>query len=156
MKYIIAIVLTMMVSVGASAGEVNSKVLGRFDLSFIDEREALWQALHVMDVIQTYKGPASDSCHYERNILTRQLIGKRPHPDKVVIWGITWGLLHLAYTKWLNETDMIGKNMKTALRFIDFTSKGITVLTNYDQGIGIIGKNRHTKITDPSVCIKTH
>jgi len=156
MKYIIAIVFLMMISIGASAKEVNSKVLGRFDLSFIDEREALWQALHAMDVLQTIKGPASDSCHYERNAFTRQIIGKRPHPDKVIIWGVTYAVLHVAYTKWLNETKRLKPSVKTALRFLDFTSMGLTIATNYKQGIRITGENKHTDVKDPSVCIKTH
>lgn len=158
-RYLILIILCIL-SINTYAKEVSykeNKSYKDLDLTiksdnFNWEREVLWQALHVMDVAQTIKGPAKDPCYHERNFITKTLIGKYPNTDKVIIWGIGWGLLHYQYSKWLDNTKKLKPSVKTALRFLDFTSKGITITNNVYSGITVFTKNNHNHVKKGGYC----
>ncbi len=73
------------------------------DLPPMSYAEGTYQAVHLVDVIQTEKGPASDSCYYEANPVTAALIGKKPSTLGVVAWGAGDAIGHYAVTRWLEN-----------------------------------------------------
>lgn len=103
--------------------------------------EKAWQAMHLVDVAQTIEGAASDPfCHSEGNPVTRRLIGRHPHRDEVIAWGVAIGVVHYFAFRWIDNSEW-PEGIKIALRSIDLVDKGITIGRNYDQGIRIFGDN---------------
>ena len=107
----------------------------------IPKSEKYWQLMNVIDTLQTYNSAALDSCYTERNFITREIIGRDPHPDSVLLIGVAWGVGHLFYTNWLENSNLKPRTKKI-LRILDFSSKGITIGGNHYNGVRIMGKNR--------------
>lgn len=108
------------------------------DFTFTKE-EALWQSLHVVDVLQT-RSIAKDTtgCRHESNPITRRLIGKQPNEDGVLIWGVVLGLGHY----FLFENIRKDEKYRPAYTLTQvFTSyfKFTTVLENEERGISTNG-----------------
>lgn len=102
--------------------------------------ETAWQTAHLVDVMQTLNGPASDACYYERDPITRSLIGGHPDRDAVIAWGIGLSVAHYFAGKWMDKSDW-PNGVKTVIRSIDLGYKGITVGRNHDAGLRPFGNN---------------
>lgn len=63
--------------------------------------EVAFQAAHLVDTIQTYHGPASDSCYGEGDPITRRLIGRKPSHAGVIAWGVGYAAVHYGITELL-------------------------------------------------------
>jgi hypothetical protein len=108
--------------------------------SSMSRPEIAWNVLHVVDVAQTINGPASDPCYRERAPTTRFLIGERPHRDNVIAWGVAASVMHYFAFRWVENSDW-PDGVKVALRSIDLTYKGHTVVRNHNAGIRPFGDN---------------
>lgn len=102
--------------------------------------ERAWQSMHLIDVAQTINGPASDSCYHEQDPFTRSLIGEHPHRDEVLAWGIGASVAHYFAGRWLDNSDW-PEGVKTVIRSMDLSYKGLTIARNHDIGIRPFGNN---------------
>jgi hypothetical protein len=113
--------------------------------SNLDEKNTLeytWQAMHVIDVLQTANGIAgSNGCVKESDPLTRALIGEHPNKNDVYVWGASIAVLHWFGMKWLDD-----KMPDSALvRVADNVLKFRTVGHNHKQGIRVDGMTDELK-----------
>jgi hypothetical protein len=108
--------------------------------------ERAWQTLHVLDVAQTLNTAGSnDPCWREYGIPTKYLIGEKPDPEAVIAWGVGLSILHYYADRWLERSDFSG-GLKTAIRSINLTGKGFTVVKNHTEGARPFGDNARSCI----------
>lgn len=103
--------------------------------------EKVWQSMHVIDVMQTYNGPASrPECFREADPFTKRIIGEHPSKESVVAWGIGSGLLFHWLAKKADESD----NYYTKYGFYGFAllTKGITIGNNERIGMHFYGSDK--------------
>jgi hypothetical protein len=102
--------------------------------------ERAWQVMHALDVAHTLNGPASDPCFREREPVTRTLIGERPEPEAVILWGVAAGVLHHLAFRWIESRDW-PDGVKIALRAVDLGYKGVVLGRNHEAGVRPWGDN---------------
>ncbi len=104
--------------------------------------EYTWQAVHVIDVLQTANGIAGDpECHSEANPITRRMIGRHPDKDHVYKWGIGTAIFHFFVARWIENRKWIKPGSKTGMRIIDNGIQLQTVVQNHKNGVRIDGHN---------------
>lgn len=106
--------------------------------------EAAWQSIHLMDVLQT-REIARDPCYIEDNPVTREIIGRRPSEEAVIVWGIGLSYLHAAGTTFIAEKT----RNPWPMRIWQAVSIGVSydsVSNNHEIGIRIGGGNKYRKV----------
>jgi hypothetical protein len=101
--------------------------------------ERLWQALHLVDVAQTYRigeGP----CYKEAGLLTRHLLGEKPKVAGVVAWGAGRAVGHALISDTLLRFDM--PRAYKWWQFASFYSTAGAVNNNIEIGIRIGSPNK--------------
>ncbi len=103
------------------------------------DKELTWQALHAIDVAQTYNA-RSDGCYREIDPITRRVIGSQPSKGEVLAWGVGAAFLHARVSRALEERE--------APRWVQFTWDAITfggttnaVVSNHREGVRPFGSN---------------
>ncbi len=76
--------------------------------------EKIWQAMHLVDVAQTIKGP-----------------GEQPSTESVLVWGAAIGVAHYAFDRWMTRTGRADHAGWQLLRYIDLGYKGFTISRNH-------------------------
>lgn len=99
--------------------------------------EAAWQALHVVDVLQTASGAGDSWCYEEVDKMTRLIIGERPTKDRVYKWGVASAVAHYAVLKAIE-----GTRFEKPIRVFDMVVKVKVVRGNHSQGVRMHGRNR--------------
>lgn len=105
-----------------------------------DNLELGWQAEHVVDVLQTEHGAASDACYYEGDPATRAVIGMKPSRAAVAGWGVGFGALHYGVTRVLERWGMPW--MATAWEAATIVDTAAVIGHNYQVGIRLGARNR--------------
>lgn len=103
-----------------------------------DPREASWQALNVIDALQT-DTLRDDPCLKEGHPLTRELIGENPSRGKVIAWAAGGAALHLGVSHWLLDRGYT--RTARVWQYISLTDKGIAVVKGYREGVRIGSPN---------------
>jgi hypothetical protein len=98
--------------------------------------EATFQAAHLLDIIQSEKGAASDPC----------FTGVHPDHMGVAAWGVGYGLLHYGVTRWLTSTGH--PRLTAAWEALTIADTGYAVAHNYQVGIRIGAPNH-----DDAACL---
>lgn len=123
-------------------------VRDNLDLTTADQYgEAAFQVEHLVDVVQTMHGAASDKCFSEGDPLTRRIIGAHPSQAATLVWGAGFGALHFGITDWLlsNGHDRIAAVWEAA-SIIDTAA-----VINHNYSVGVrIGAPNH----DDAACLK--
>ncbi len=104
--------------------------------------ETTWQSLHVLDAVQTYRGPASDPCYYESDPLTRRLIGRHPSQAGVVGWGVGLSTLHYGVTALLADHGA-PRWLQWTWQTVTSSSTAATVSHNVSIGLHMNGTVSH-------------
>lgn len=100
--------------------------------------EAAWQALHVMDALQTANSTRDGLCYMESDPQTRLIIGERPERDRVYKWAVGNAVAHYLFFKAVE-----GTRFDKPLRVADMVFKINVVYDNHvHQGIRMYGKNK--------------
>lgn len=124
----------------SGCGVTNVKLAGfeshiewdNFDMS---TEEKLWQAAHIIDVLQTETYHRED-CYVEANPITRRIIGKEPSTEKVLAWGAGAALwTHYGYQ--LIDNSNLPKWSKKTIKWVDVAYKYDTIYNNHQIGIRI-------------------
>lgn len=97
--------------------------------------EAVWQSAHLIDTIQTIKGPASDQCYVEGDPTTRLMIGREPSATAVAAWGVGFAAFHWLVSSWLS--DHAPAWAYWTWQGLSFADVGYSVARNYSVGIRI-------------------
>jgi len=92
--------------------------------------EIAWQAMHVIDVMQTLE--IQDHEHLEE-VHMRKVLGRNPDDDNVYAWGIAGAIAHYYLMKWIDENTNYGK----ALRHIEVGYKFGTISNNHSIGLRV-------------------
>tara|TARA_R100000657_G_scaffold17477_1_gene15141 strand:- start:534 stop:917 length:384 start_codon:yes stop_codon:yes gene_type:complete len=92
--------------------------------------EIAWQAMHVIDVMQTLE--IQDHEHLEESH-SHWIIGRQPDDDNVYAWGIASALAHYFLMKWVDDNTKYGK----VIRQIEVGYKFGVIHKNYQAGIRI-------------------
>jgi hypothetical protein len=102
--------------------------------------ELAWQAAHLVDVLQTEHGAASDVCYYEGDPVTSAIIGKKPNRGAVAAWGIGFGGLHYIVTDALQEFGW--ERVATMWEAATIIDTADVIGHNYSIGIRIGAANK--------------
>lgn len=86
-------------------------------LSDFDRQDAIWLALHAIDVGQTVQTSRNHGCLYEQHPVTRNLIGRHPDTHEVYQWGIGYALARYAFYKYFGEDIKWLKKVENVVRF---------------------------------------
>lgn len=100
-----------------------------------DTAEAVFQSLHLVDVMQSIHGAAEDHCYNEGDPTTRIFTGEHPSATRVVAWGVGYSLLHFGVSSWLQ--DHAPHWTYVAWQAITIGDTGYSVAHNYSIGIRI-------------------
>jgi hypothetical protein len=101
--------------------------------------EATFQAVNLVDIMQSVHGAASDSCYREVEPITRALIGSQPSSTAVVVEGVGYGLVHYGITQWL--TSHGHDHIAAAWEVVTLGGSAYSVGHNYQIGIRIGAPN---------------
>ena len=113
--------------------------------SFNEGSEATFQAVHLVDTLQTIHGSASDPCYGEGDPVTRRLIGERPSSSEVAAWGVGYAMVHYGVTRLLTEN---GFDKTAAVWEVATIADTVTAIGhNYSIGIRLGAPNK-----DPVGC----
>jgi hypothetical protein len=94
-----------------------------------------FQALHAIDVAQTYHGAAEDRCYAEGDAVTRALIGSKPRKGAVLAWGAGYGAAHYGITRLL---EAAGWERAAAMwELVSIADTAAVVGRNYSIGVRI-------------------
>ena len=99
----------------------------------INIEEGVWQSAHLVDVMQTFHGAASDPCYKEGDPVTRFIVGSEPTHAAVAGWGIGFSLIHFGVTTWLTDHDFY--DAAGVWEFISIGETGWDLGHNYSIGI---------------------
>lgn len=119
-------------------------ILSMSSLAIADNRkislysEYAWQLLHLMDAGQTYHMAKNSDCFSEGNSITSKIIGRDPHPDKVIAWAIVSSISHNLIFRWA-DNYFSHDDMNIFLRGVTLGFKARTVYGNYDTGLSFRG-----------------
>jgi hypothetical protein len=105
--------------------------------------ERFLHGLHVIDAVQTYKGPASEEYYTEVNPLGKAMMGGKENPDKsaVVLWAVvSVPLYHYAF-QLIDHSDL-PKWARYALKGGLIAGKFYVVGKNHKVGIRLYGQHR--------------
>jgi hypothetical protein len=123
-----------------SAGALLSLALSACSaLPDVRSTEYVWQGLHAVDALQTYRGPASDPCFHEADPVTSRLIGKRPSGAQVLGWYAATSVSHFAISTALEK---IAPRLADWWHALTIAGVSITVADNHELGIRIGSSNR--------------
>lgn len=100
--------------------------------------ELTWQALRVVDVLQTMEFRV-DPCVEEAHSITRRIIGKEPTKEAVIMNGIGGAAIHLGVSHFLRERYPRSYALWQTVSIFD---TGSAVYGNHAIGIRIGGPNR--------------
>lgn len=92
--------------------------------------EATWQAMHLVDGLQTLS-IAKDPCFYEKDPITRRIIGRNPSEADVVIWWAGTAVAHA----WVSRRLERRERLYTIWQAVSLGSKGFTIGRNHSIGI---------------------
>jgi len=109
-----------------------------------DPAEMSWQALHLVDTLQTEKAVA-DPCFQEGE--SAWAIGHRPNDATIAAWSIATAAGHAGISHWLDATDH--PKLKRAWQYLTLAHVGYNVGNNFTIGIRIGSQNR-----TPAGCIR--
>lgn len=118
---------------------ISSNVMAKTELNLYSEYA--WQFFHLVDSHQTYQMAKNPDCFNESNFLTRKLIGRNPHPDKVIAWALLSSVAHVLVFNWVDD-HFSREDRNIFIRGLDLGSKVKTVHGNYEVGIGFSGLTR--------------
>lgn len=66
--------------------------------------EGTWQALHMVDTMQTVQIARHPQCYREANPLAAKVYGtEHPSPQRVMITNLALGLVHSRVSRWLDD-----------------------------------------------------
>ena len=102
--------------------------------------EAAWQALHVVDALQTANATHDGWCYSEVDPQTRLIIGERPERDRVYKWAVGNAVAHYLFFKAVK-----GTRFDKPLRIADMAFKINVLYGNHSEGIRVYGKNKLTE-----------
>lgn len=98
----------------------------------ISDDEAIWQAMHMIDVMQTIEIAHSDY-HAEGENLTNFLISSHPNDTQVYAWGIGSAVAHYFIFKHIDKHSKYARR----IRVIDNFYKLSFIVGNHQAGIRI-------------------
>jgi len=106
--------------------------------------EYTWQAMHVIDILQTANGVAANpGCSEEGNSLTRNLIGIHPEKHEVYKWGFASSILHFFAGKWIDKQfGGSPDHVNLFIRSIDNGLKFSTIHSNHSSGVTTSGYDK--------------
>lgn len=107
-----------------------------------DPAELSWQALHLVDTLQTEKA-VSDPCFQEGE--SAWAIGHRPSDATIAAWSIATAAGHAGITHWLRETDH--PKLARVWQYVTLARVGYNVGHNFQLGVRIGSQNQR-----PSGC----
>lgn len=96
----------------------------------LPKEEYAWQALHLVDVVQTYKIASQPDRYYENN----PILGKHPSKTDVIVWGVATSVLHASLIMYMQEQDVDPRFIKF-VQYVSITHKGIVVYKNFNIGL---------------------
>lgn len=102
--------------------------------------EAVFQAAHLVDTLQTYHA-ATDDCYSESDPITRRLIGREPSRAGVIGWGVGFAAAHYAVTSWLLSGGH--EYLAAAWEVVTIETTEHSVAQNIHVGIRIGAPNVH-------------
>jgi hypothetical protein len=126
----------------------------QFDNSSTRNAEVAWQAMHVVDTLQTVTIARSPECLYEKNPLAAMLYGsKHPSVGRVLTINSSMALLHWRTGAWLdrgaeralaNDSDNIGLwyVARGGYYVLSFLGTGSAVVGNFQLGVKPASKVR--------------
>ena len=106
------------------AETLNDRIKG------LPKEEYAWQALHLVDVIQTYKIASQPDRYYENN----PILGRHPSKTDVIVWGVATSVLHAGLIMYMQEQDVDPRFIKF-VQYVSITHKGIVVYKNFKIGL---------------------
>lgn len=109
------------------------------DLPPISHAEGTYQALHLIDVVQTEHAAASDPCFYEADPVTSRLIGQKPSHAAVAAWGLGDAIVHYAVSSWLSSLGWT--RTEAAWQLLTISDAGYSVGHNFAVGVRIGAPN---------------
>jgi len=114
------------------------------------QHELVWQGLHVVDVLQTLNGPASDICYKEGNSATVAMIGEHPSRQSLIGWAVGGAVIHWGVSKLLDHYAPAWTLTTWQAVSIADTSTGI--YQNNQLGIKLWGDNNHSQLGPNNIC----
>lgn len=105
----------------------------------VDPLEYSWQAMHLIDIAQTYQSVGRNTeCFSEGDPLTDKLIGKKPSTESIIGWGIGMSVVHFFAGKLVDRLD---KKYSIPIRVFDNAYKFKVISENHADGIYVDGIN---------------
>jgi hypothetical protein len=114
----------------------------------VSKAEAVWQAMHVIDMGQTLHIAKEPTCYREANPLTVSLIGEHPSEKEVIAVGILYAALYRWGSEFLERKDTLNENgnhhtpwviAKYAFHTVGILTKGYTIANNHSIGLKPFG-----------------
>ena len=112
---------------------------GCASLDNMSRGEKTWQALHVIDTLQTLNA-ANDPCYRESNGLTASLIGEQPSSGEVLAWGVGSAILHAGVSHLLEKHEA-PRWVQIGWDVISIGTVMHTIARNHTEGIRPWGNN---------------
>lgn len=101
--------------------------------------EATYQAVHIVDMVQTVHGPASDSCYAEVDPISRAVVGPHPSQATDIAWGFSESLIHYGVHRFLAGHEW--NVADTVWQALTIGAASQAVVRNYQIGIRIGAPN---------------
>lgn len=120
--FFVLVMFLLMGNVSAQSLEERVKALPK--------EEYAWQALHLVDVVQTYKIASQPDRYYENN----PILGRHPSKTDVIVWGVATSVLHAGLIMYMQEQDVDPRFIKF-VQYVSITHKGIVVYKNFNIGL---------------------
>jgi hypothetical protein len=122
MNRMMTILLLTLFSINAEASNDIFKKLPK--------EEYAWQALHLVDVVQTYKIASQPDRFYEKN----HILGRHPSKTDVIVWGVATSVVHAALIYHMQEQNVDPRFIKF-VQYVSITHKGVMVYKNFKLGL---------------------
>jgi len=103
----------------------------------LSNKEKVWQGAHFVDLFQTLSVANHPECFWEKDPMTRRLIGEHPKPRDVLLWAAITSVVHVFIWKGIDKK--VPK--KYHLREIDIAIKSRVVINNNRRGVRVYGNN---------------
>ena len=110
---------------------------GCLGCSNVSTWEYSWQAMHLIDVAQTYHAIGEHPhCFEELDPLTKNVMGKHPSKSDILQWGIASSIVHIFLGKWVDKKF---KKSGKYIRSVDTAYKLGTIVGNHSRGLYVDG-----------------
>ncbi len=96
--------------------------------------EKAWQALNVVDAMQTLDVARNPRCYKEGNALTSAVIGEHPSEAEVVGFMVAGAVVHYQISRYMERKDA-PMWLQKGFKYVSLGGKAITVGNNYSRGL---------------------